>query len=65
MRAHWRRIRPGWYVLAPMIAAADGVARRTTNARLHVEVWDGDASLGADLAPDEVRLLSSGVFVGP
>lgn len=43
----------------------DGVAGRTTNARLHFEIRVGDEYVGAGLAPDEVRLASSALFTGP
>ena len=43
----------------------DAVAGRTTNARLHFEVWDGDAFVGQALPADEVRLAAAAIFVGP
>ncbi len=43
----------------------DAVSGRTTNARLHFEVWDGDAFVGQALPPDEVRLAAAALFVGP
>lgn len=43
----------------------DGVAGRTTNARLHFELREGDAYFGAGLAADEVRLAASSLFTGP
>jgi hypothetical protein len=43
----------------------DGVLGRTTNARLHFELREGDAYVGAGLDPDGVRLLASSLFTGP
>jgi peptidoglycan LD-endopeptidase LytH len=43
----------------------DAVAGRTTNARLHFEVWDADAYVGQALPADEVRLAAAALFVGP
>lgn len=43
----------------------DGVLGRTSNARLHFELRDGDGYVGADLDPDGVRLLASSLFTGP
>lgn len=43
----------------------DGVLERTSNARLHFELRDGDGYVGADLDPDGVRLLASSLFTGP
>jgi hypothetical protein len=43
----------------------DGVLGRTSNARLHFELRDGDGYVGAGLDPDGVRLLASSLFTGP
>jgi murein DD-endopeptidase MepM/ murein hydrolase activator NlpD len=43
----------------------DGVAGRTSNARLHFEVRDGDGFVGEGLAPDDVRWLAASLFTGP
>jgi len=43
----------------------DGVTGRTTNARLHFEIRDGDDFVGQDLDPDGVRLLAASLFTGP
>jgi murein DD-endopeptidase MepM/ murein hydrolase activator NlpD len=43
----------------------DGVLGRTSNARLHFELREGDGFVGADLDPDGVRLLASSLFTGP
>jgi len=43
----------------------DGVLGRTTNARLHFEIRDGDAFVGQGLDPDGVRLLAASLFTGP
>ncbi len=43
----------------------DGVLGRTSNARLHFELREGDGYVGADLDPDGVRLLASSLFTGP
>ena len=43
----------------------DAVAGRTTNARLHFELREGDGYFGAGLTPDEVRLAATSLFSGP
>ncbi|MFU8888261.1 MAG: M23 family metallopeptidase [Trueperaceae bacterium] len=43
----------------------DGVVGRTSNARLHFEIRDGDAFVGEGLDPDGVRLLAASLFTGP
>ena len=43
----------------------DGVLGRTSNARLHFELREGDGYVGAGLDPDGVRLLASSLFTGP
>jgi len=43
----------------------DGVVGRTSNARLHFEIRDGDAFVGQGLDPDGVRLLAASLFTGP
>lgn len=43
----------------------DGVLGRTSNARLHFELREGDGYVGADLDPEGVRLLASSLFTGP
>jgi murein DD-endopeptidase MepM/ murein hydrolase activator NlpD len=43
----------------------DGVVGRTTNARLHFEIRDGDAFVGQGLDPDGVRLVAASLFTGP
>jgi len=43
----------------------DGVLGRTTNARLHFEIRDGDGFVGDGLDPDGVRLLAASLFTGP
>ncbi len=43
----------------------DGVLGRTTNARLHFEIREGDAFVGQGLDPDGVRLLAASLFTGP
>jgi murein DD-endopeptidase MepM/ murein hydrolase activator NlpD len=43
----------------------DAVAGRTTNARLHFEVWDAGTFLGDGHAPDEIRLAAASLFTGP
>jgi peptidoglycan LD-endopeptidase LytH len=43
----------------------DGVAGRTTSARLHFEVWDDDTFLGQGRSPTEVRLAAASLFTGP
>jgi murein DD-endopeptidase MepM/ murein hydrolase activator NlpD len=43
----------------------DGVAGRTSNARLHFEIWDGDTYVGQELSPVEVRVAAASLFTGP
>lgn len=43
----------------------DGVLDRTTNARLHFEIRDGDTFLGEGLDADGVRLIAASLFTGP
>jgi peptidoglycan LD-endopeptidase LytH len=43
----------------------DGVVGRTTHARLHFEIREGDTFLGAGMAPDDVRWLAASLFTGP
>ncbi len=43
----------------------DGVLERTTNARLHFEIRNGDTFLGEGLDADGVRLLAASLFTGP
>ncbi len=43
----------------------DGVLGRTSNARLHFELREGDGYVGTGLDPDGVRLLASSLFTGP
>ena len=43
----------------------DGVLGRTSNARLHFELREGEGYVGADLDPEGVRLLASSLFTGP
>ncbi len=43
----------------------DGVLERTTNARLHFEIREGDTFLGEGLDADGVRLLAASLFTGP
>jgi len=43
----------------------DGVAGRTTNARLHFELREGATYVGHGLDPAEVRLAAASLFTGP
>jgi peptidoglycan LD-endopeptidase LytH len=43
----------------------DGVAGRTSNARLHFEVWEDGRFVGEDAEPDEIRLEAVSIFTGP
>jgi peptidoglycan LD-endopeptidase LytH len=43
----------------------DGIVGRTTNARLHFEIRDGDGFVGEGLDADGVRWLAASLFTGP
>jgi len=43
----------------------DGVVGRTTNARLHFEIRDGDGFVGEGLDAEGVRWLAASLFTGP
>lgn len=61
-----QRVRRGWVIgSVGNSGTPDGVAGRTTNARLHFEVREGDGYFGEGLAPDEIRLAATLLFTGP
>jgi peptidoglycan LD-endopeptidase LytH len=61
-----QRVERGWVIgTVGNSGTPDGVAGRSSNARLHFEVRDDDGYFGEGLAPDEVRLAATLLFTGP